>query len=118
VLLQAELPNYTFTCWGATQLITYVLLHVFLQAEMLVTVFNSSTMEFVTPFSHPLYKLVDGGNGTRVVATTRHTWSDSPEGLQLRTQMFLGLMARGARDTFDTTWLARKANPKIQEAYR
>jgi hypothetical protein len=87
------------------------------QAEMLVTVFNSSMMEFVTPFSHPLYKLVDGGNGTRIVATTRHTWSDSPDGLQLRTQMLLGLMARGSRDSFETNFLAKKANPKIQEAY-
>jgi hypothetical protein len=86
---------------------------VFLQSKMIVNVFNSSMMEFSAHKTHPLF----GGNGTRVVATTRHTWSDSPEGLQLRTQMFLGLMARGARDKFDLSLLAAPVNAVIQQVY-
>lgn len=85
----------------------------YLQTEMTVTVFNSSMMEFVAQQSHPLF----GGDGKRVVGTTRHTWSDSPAGLQLRTQMFLGLMARGARDKFDLSLLAAPVNAVIKQVY-
>jgi hypothetical protein len=80
---------------------------------MTVTVFNSSMMEFVAQQSHPLF----GGNGTRVVATTRHTWADSPAGLQLRTQMLLGLMACGSRDKFDLSLLATPVNAVIKKVY-
>lgn len=80
---------------------------------MTVTVFNSSMMEFVAQQSHPLFV----GDGKRVVGTTRHTWSDSPAGLQLRTQMFLGLMARGARDKFDLSLLAAPVNAVIKQVY-
>ncbi|WIA40027.1 hypothetical protein OEZ86_013451 [Tetradesmus obliquus] len=83
------------------------------KTEMTVTVFNSSMMEFVAQQSHPLF----GGDGKRVVGTTRHTWSDSPAGLQLRTQMFLGLMARGARDKFDLSLLAAPVNAVIKQVY-
>lgn len=82
------------------------------QVEETVTAFNNSIMEFVVK-SNVLF----GGNGTRVVSTTRHTWNDSPNGLQLRTQMFLGLMARGSRTVYDTSFLAGPANKIIKNAY-
>uniref|UniRef100_A0A383W4B0 Uncharacterized protein n=1 Tax=Tetradesmus obliquus TaxID=3088 RepID=A0A383W4B0_TETOB len=86
----------------------------FMQTKMLmtVTVFNSSMLEFVAQKSNPFF-----GDGPRVVGNTRHTWSDSPAGLQLRTQMFLGLMAPGSNSVFDTSWIAALANPIIAKSY-
>jgi hypothetical protein len=82
---------------------------------MTVTVFNSSMLEFVAQQSNPLFGT--GSNSSRVVGTTRHTWFDSPSGLLLRTQMFMGLMAPGSTSKFDTSAIAALANPIIGKAY-
>jgi hypothetical protein len=79
---------------------------------MTVTVFNSTMLEFVATKSNPFF-----GNGSRLVGNTRHTWSDSPDGLQLRTQMLLGLMAPGSTTVFDTGFIAGLANSIIAKSY-
>lgn len=80
--------------------------------QMTVTIFNSSMLEFAAYKSNPFF-----GNTSRVVGNTRHTWSDSPEGLQLRTQMWTGLMAPGSTTVFDTSFVAGLANPIIAKTY-
>jgi hypothetical protein len=85
------------------------------QTQMTVTVFNNSMLEFVAQQSHLLFGT--GSNSSRVVGTTRHTWFDSPDGLMLRTQMLLGLMAPGSTSRFDTGAIAGLANPVIAKSY-
>lgn len=52
---------------------------------------------------------------SRIVATTRHTWQDSSDGLQLRTQQWLGLMAPQSSTTFDSSFLAPVVNLVIKD---
>lgn len=83
------------------------------KVEMVVTRFDNSGIEFVRKEHNPLF----GGDGSRIVATTRHTWADSSEGLQLRTQQWLGLMAPKASTTFDSSFIGPVVNMVIKDKY-
>jgi hypothetical protein len=51
------------------------------------------------------------------VATTRHTWQDSPQGLLLRTQQWLGVMAPSVHTQYDASLMAQMANGVVQDKY-
>lgn len=54
----------------------------------------------------------------RTVATCRHSWRDSPEGLILRTQQWVGLMApHASTGTYDASLMAPVTNLVIKEKY-
>jgi hypothetical protein len=52
---------------------------------------------------------------SRIVATTRHTWQDSSDGLLLRTQQWLGLMAPHSSTTYDSSIIAPVVNMIIKD---
>lgn len=52
------------------------------------------------------------------MATCRHSWRDTPEGLVLRTQQWVGLMApHASTSTYDTSLMAPVTNMVIREKY-
>lgn len=60
---------------------------------------------------------ISPGELKRTVATTRHTWSDSADGLLLRTEQWLGVMAPGENTQFDDSMLASAVNRIVQATY-
>ncbi|KAF8062930.1 hypothetical protein HT031_003769 [Scenedesmus sp. PABB004] len=83
------------------------------KVEQEVVAFNASTMQFVAKHYNPAF----GGDGVRTVTTVTHSWADSPQGLRLRTQMWMGLMARGSHSAFDTSLVGVAANHVIAASY-
>ncbi|KAF8057645.1 FUM1 [Scenedesmus sp. PABB004] len=75
---------------------------------MRVRSFKAGGIEFNRWESNPFF-------GDRIVATTRHTWSDTPDGLRLRSQFFLGLMKTAVPSRFETGSLATTVNNVIRD---
>lgn len=86
---------------------------------MEVSRFDAGGIEFVRKESNPFFAGAGGsGDTSRTVVTTRHTWSDSPEGLRLTTQQWLGLMKANSTTEFDRdTIIAPVVNMIAKEKY-
>ncbi|KAF8057646.1 hypothetical protein HT031_005995 [Scenedesmus sp. PABB004] len=87
------------------------------RVNMTVTRFDRGSIEFVSRETNPFFGPPGTDAATRVVATTRHTWSDSPDGLRLRSQQWVGLMAPGSNTEFDTSPIAPVTNLIIKNEY-
>lgn len=78
---------------------------------MTITRFDQYGIEFIAQETNPLF----GGDNRRTVVWTRHTWTDSDQGLVLRTRQMLGLMEEGSNTEFDTSFMAPLTNMIIRD---
>jgi hypothetical protein len=84
------------------------------KVNMTITKFDQFGIEFVSRERNPFF----GGNDlSRTVATTRHTWSDSSQGLLLKTQQWLGFMKPDSMTDYDESVLAPIINTIIRDTY-
>eukprot|EP00775_Hariotina_reticulata_P002394 gene2394-2698_t len=81
---------------------------------MTITQFDQFSIEFVSRERNPFF---GGKDLTRTVATTRHSWMDSSQGLLLKTQQWLGFMKPDSTTDFDESVLAPIINKIIRDTY-
>lgn len=81
------------------------------KVNMTITMFDQYGIEFIAQETNPFF----GGDNKRTVVTTRHTWTDSNQGLKLRTQQWIGLMEAGSNTDYDTSLIAPVTNLIIKE---
>jgi hypothetical protein len=97
----------------STQLVLTPPLLLLLQVNMTITRFDSSGIEFIAQEKNPFF----GGDSSRTIVNTRHTWTESSSGLLLKTQQAVGLMEAGSDSVFDASLIAPVTNLIIKEQY-